>query len=111
MATKDKAADAAQTDRPDEGFKDISAEVEQARQDAQAPVELDSDGQPKPRTSEAANVVNQEQAYRAGAQSNGGGPWPPELLAKIGTTVGRSTRQIPAYTSHLSEKEQQEARA
>lgn len=110
MAPKDKPADEA-ADRPDEGFKDISAEVEQADKDAKAPVELDDEGQPKPRTSEAAAAVQAEQAYRAGAQSNGGGPWPPELLARIGTTVGRSTRQIPAYTSHLSEKEQEEARA
>jgi len=104
MARKDEAK-ANEAERPKEGYVDVSKEVEQAEQDARQPVELDDDGQPKPRTSEAANVVNQEQAYRAGAQSNGGGPWPPELLVQVGTAPLRSDREIPAYTSHEVEHE------
>jgi hypothetical protein len=56
-------------------------------------------------------VVADEQSRRASAQANGGGPWPAELLVKVGTTVGRAENLQPPYTSHLSEKEQEEAAA
>jgi hypothetical protein len=106
MARKDEAkAQEATDERPKEGYADVSKEVEQAHEDARQPIELDEDGNPKPRTSEAANVVNQEQAYRAGAQFNGGGPWPPELLRELGTTPLRSDSEGPVYTSHEVEHE------
>jgi hypothetical protein len=103
MARKDQ--DKHSDERPETGFKDVSGELEQAQKDAERPLELDDDGTPKPRTSEAANVIAQEQAYRASAQVNGGGPWPPELLRQVGTTALRDERDAPVYTSHEVEHE------
>jgi hypothetical protein len=99
--SKDKAPEKAKSDEGQSAFKDVSAAAEQAAKDAQAPVEYDEQGNVKPRSSEAANEVAQEQSKRANAHAEGGGPWPPELLAKRGIGSGRRLeRAVPTYTSH-----------
>lgn len=98
---QDSAQDSAQPEsRPETGFKDVSGAVEQAEKDAQAPTEYDDDGNPIDRSSEAANEVAQEQSYRAGAQVNGGGPWPPELLLENFVGARPLVRSSGEYTSH-----------
>jgi hypothetical protein len=99
-----------ESDTPETGFRDISAQVEQAREDAQKPVEFDDDGNPKAQFSQAAAEVADENSRRASGSAEGGGPWPPELLVERGTTVGRGQDQ-PEYTSHLSEEEQTKGKA
>lgn len=81
-------------------FTDVSKEAEQAKADAAAPLELDEDGNVTNLTSESATAVAAEQAFRTGAQANGGGPWPRDLLIErfVGNTPLRAQR--PEYTSH-----------
>lgn len=88
-------------DEAQAGFKDVTDAVAQAEQDAKDPIEADPEtGEPRPKTSEAANEVAQEMAYRAGAQSNGGGPWPEDVLVKNFVGVNKTSRPAPVYTSH-----------
>lgn len=89
------------TEKNDSAFSDVSGDVKQAKKDAEAPVEVDNDGEPLPRTSEAAGRLEAEQNVRASAQANGGGPWPPELLRKnfIGNAAAMQ-RDVGPYTSH-----------
>lgn len=89
-----------QDERPETGYRDVSKEAEQAAEDAKKGVELGDDGQPKPASSEAAIALAEEQSYRASAQANGGGPWPPEVLRKRFTEPYRTARAVPEYTSH-----------
>jgi hypothetical protein len=86
--------------RPETGFRDVSEAVEAAQEEASRPLELDDDGNPVPRNMEPAAVVSEEMSYRSSAQANGGGPWPPEVLAQQFTQPRRLERSIPAYTSH-----------
>lgn len=87
-------------ERPETGYRDVSKEAEQAAEDAKKGVELDDEGNVKSSTSEAAGVLADEQAYRASAQANGGGPWPPELLRERFVNPTPLKARIPEYTSH-----------
>lgn len=99
MATKQQEKDQ-KDERPETGYKDVSKAVEQAQRDAEQPLETDDDGQPKLKSSPAANEVAQEQAYRAGAQANGGGPWPEEVLRRRFIGANPLDTRLPEYTSH-----------
>lgn len=90
------------SERPETGFKDVEAQAEQAEKDAQQPLEVDDDGKPVNLTSEAGLEVAEERAFRAGAQVNGGGPWPPELLREryVGNQTKLSRDVSAGYTSH-----------
>lgn len=81
-------------------FKDVSKQAEQAQEDAAQPLELDDEGRVTNLTSKAASEVAEEQAKRAGAQANGGGPWPEDLMLQrfVGST--RIKRPEQQYTSH-----------
>lgn len=107
MPQPKKSAEQPEPEMKEDGhaFADVTEEVEQVKQEMEAPQETDEDGNVVPRTSEATAKVAEEEAVRAGASFNGGGPWPPELLAKVGTTPGNAVRDIPEYTSHLSDDE------
>jgi hypothetical protein len=97
-------AKASKSDEHESAFTDVSDEVEQAEKDAQADPEYDDDGNVTNLTSEAAAEVAAEQAKRAQAQANGGGPWPADLVQErfIGSTPLRAAR--PEYTSHEDAK-------
>jgi hypothetical protein len=85
MATKvekDTAAPAKADDGGGSAFSDVTGSVEQAKKDAEKPVEVDKDGKPVYAPSEAQAELDAEMATRAAAHTEGGGPWPPELLAK-----------------------------
>jgi hypothetical protein len=103
-AAKKAATTSSKDEGPDEGesaFKDVSGAVEQAQKDAEAPIEYDEDGNPKPQSSEAANEVNQEMATRASASAEGGGPWPEEVLRERFISPGQRLRAPQEeYTSH-----------
>jgi hypothetical protein len=74
------------------GFKDISSELDQAKQDADQPAEFNDDGTVK---------VSEQLARRSAATTNGGGPFPPEVLEK--NFIGNSTQiktPVQEYTSH-----------
>jgi len=86
--------------RPETGFRDVSEAQETAREEASKPLELDDEGNVVPRNSEPAAIVMEEMSYRSSAQANGGGPWPPEVLAANFTRPRRAEREIPVYTSH-----------
>jgi hypothetical protein len=51
-------------------------------------------------TDAPADEVAQEMAVRASAQSNGGGPWPPEVLQRRFVGANRMRPPEPVYTSH-----------
>lgn len=96
---------AAQKDPADEGvsaFTDITDAQEQAAKDAERPVEFDDEGQVKPHEPSAAALeVANEQAVRAAAQAEGGGPWPLEVLQNNYIEPGQRMRALqPEYTSH-----------
>lgn len=100
---QDNAAEVAKVvddarERPEEGYRDVSAEVEQAEKDAQEPVDPETGDLRL--TSPAAAAVQEERNYRAGAQANGGGPWPPEVLVQQWVGATTVERSIPEYTSH-----------
>lgn len=77
---------------PEEGFRDVSEEAENAAED-----------------SEAAAVVSAEMSHRATAQANGGGPWPPEILQERFIGAGQPVvAALPAYTSHEEAEEKDE---
>lgn len=86
--------------RPETGYRDVSAEAEQAAKEAKKGPEFDDEGNLKSSTSKAAAVLADEQAYRASASFNGGGPWPPELLVERFVSPTVIERSIPEYTSH-----------
>lgn len=93
-------------ERPETGYKDVSDAQEQAAKDAEAPLELDEDGKPTNLTSEAQREVAEEMAYRAGAQANGGGPWPPEILRERFTGSTPLHRSVVGnYTSHEEQED------
>jgi hypothetical protein len=74
---------------PEEGFRDVSDEAEA-----------------DPDDTEATAVVNAEMSHRATAQANGGGPWPPELIAEKFIGAGQPVvAALPAYTSHEEAEE------
>jgi hypothetical protein len=82
-------------DEDDSAFTDVSKDVETVQKDADTPSERDDDGKlvVDDKVSEANAKIADEQAVRASASANGGGPWPPELLVERfvgGTPLARS---------------------
>jgi hypothetical protein len=76
--------------------------LDQAKQDADQPAEFNDDGTVKvSEPSQATVEVNEELARRSAATTNGGGPFPPEVLEK--NFIGNSTQiktPVQEYTSH-----------
>lgn len=73
---------------PEAGFRDVSDEAEKAPEG----------------DTEAQAVVSAEMSHRATAQANGGGPWPPELIAEKFIGAGQPAVALqPEYTSHEEE--------
>lgn len=69
------------------GFTDVSDAAEKAVEDTEAQAE-----------------VSAEMSHRASAAANGGGPWPPELIAEKFVGAGQpAVAAIPDYTSHEEE--------
>jgi hypothetical protein len=82
-------------DEDDSAFTDVSKDVETVQKEAGKPAERDDDGKlvVDDKVSEANAKIADEQAVRASASANGGGPWPPELLVERfvgGTPLARS---------------------
>lgn len=97
MASKKDEKDKQSDEAP---YQDVSAQLEEAREEAQKPVEYDDEGNPKASDSTAAAEVEAEMSRRGAGSGEGGGPWPPELLAEryVGTPTAPVT--VPEYTSH-----------
>jgi hypothetical protein len=66
----------------DTAFTDVSKDVETVEKEAAKPDERDDDGNlvVSDKAQEAGQSIADEQARRASAQANGGGPWPEDLL-------------------------------
>lgn len=93
-----------QQNRPEEGIRDVSAEVEAVEKQAEEEPPTDDEGRLLGTTPEEETVIS-EMTYRSGAQANGGGPWPPDLLVQQFVGSKPLERRIPAYTSHEEAEE------
>jgi hypothetical protein len=65
-------------------FTDVSKHVETAQTESEKPDERDDDGNVivSQKAAEANEAIADEQAVRASAQVEGGGPWPEDLLVE-----------------------------
>jgi hypothetical protein len=68
----------------DSAFTDVSKHVETLQTESEKPDERDDDGNVivSQKAAEANEAIADEQAVRASAQVEGGGPWPEDLLVE-----------------------------
>lgn len=86
-----------QKDGEGSAFTDVSDLQDKAAEEAAHP--LDADGNPNAAPASAA--LERESSHRAAASAEGGGPWPPELLARhLDPLAGERVSPELQYTSH-----------
>lgn len=102
-AVADPARQQQENREGDSAYGDLTDLQKQADEERANPT--DDEGNPRP--AEAQVALQAELSHRAAGSSEGGGPWPPDLLARHMDPT-RATRSVEdAYTSHEEQDKEQ----